>query len=382
MRGACELQPARTVAPAPRHEVSLPPLDAEKRPLRRENVAEGVFLVHEALSQAECERLIAATEAIGYKSLSDEFDPEERNNERVMVMDGAMADALWKRLSQVWTADDALFLKPVGFQEDSSVWHPTTINACLKFSKYSSQGQKFEAHRDGPWVPLEDQASIFTVLAYLSHVPEECGGQTILYADDGTESARIAPKQGTILFFLHDICHAGAPLVNGSHPKYVLRSELIFRRINSGDVPPAMRLDYQKLPEYQKMVQLYVESLEAYAKGNVEGFTKKYEQVSEIQRHASMRPLEAKAFGRGNLPLPSDVMVLIMAKLDLRTLLRCSTLSKTMRKLYGSHSHLRLLLVSLSRLAGVWTTAFGSRSTTNISCGSTQIRKFLFLVAT
>ena len=116
------------------------------------------------------------------------------------------------------------------------------MNQCFKFSKYE-EGYSFEAHIDGPWVPMKDESSVFTVVIYLNDDYE--GGQTNFYNEpfeskfegkrgiknDEDLVATIQPKTGKMLVFNHESYHEGSKVLKGT--KYIVRTEIMFVRIDS-----------------------------------------------------------------------------------------------------------------------------------------------------
>jgi hypothetical protein len=76
---------------------------------------EGAFLVENLLSRVECASLIEESEKRGFQSLETEFLPEDRNNERILVVDPAMAAVLFDRLAPCMEVSDVLFVQPTGF---------------------------------------------------------------------------------------------------------------------------------------------------------------------------------------------------------------------------------------------------------------------------
>lgn len=84
---------------------------------------DGAFILDDVLSREECDALIKEAEEKGFQSLEREFAKEDRDNERVMVLDGKLADALWHRISPCVTATDVLFVQPTGFG-NHGIWRP------------------------------------------------------------------------------------------------------------------------------------------------------------------------------------------------------------------------------------------------------------------
>lgn len=72
------------------------------------------FVVHDLLTQSECEGLIKASEEAGYSNLIKEFPSAYRNNQRVMSLDEELADALWKRIEPTLCRRDVIRVRPFG----------------------------------------------------------------------------------------------------------------------------------------------------------------------------------------------------------------------------------------------------------------------------
>ncbi len=288
----------------------------------------GAFVVDGLLSEEECASLVAQTEQRGFRPLDKEFLAHERNNERVMVLDSELGHWLYERLQPCLTDDDVLFIQPTGFG-NQGVWRPSGLNACLKFGKYV-EGQLFAPHYDGPWVPRDDESSIYTLMVYLSTLPEGCGGETRFFSDANEPIASVAPVAGRAVVFFHDTMHSGAPITMAGVAKYVLRTEVMFLRINTSEI--ANPRAYETLPEYKRLVSVYTTSQEAFAKGDVVGFTAGYQEAIALQR-GQARPAQAQRFGRGQLPFPTDVCIMILQKLDLLDVMACSSVSRTFREL-------------------------------------------------
>lgn len=68
------------------------------------NIANGIYVVANALSSTECEQYIAKSEDIGFGDApisevgGEIVRPEIRNNSRVMIDDDATAALLWDRI--------------------------------------------------------------------------------------------------------------------------------------------------------------------------------------------------------------------------------------------------------------------------------------------
>ena len=136
-------------------------------------------------------------------------------------------------------------------------------------------GDHFSPHLDGPWVPSEEESSVFTVVMYLNSDFE--GGATsslkkvlfpmcklsiIIWPRPslplGGVLCSVSPKAGTALIFNHDTVHEGQPVTQGT--KYIIRTEIIFRQVDTEMLPNPT--SYQENENYLKAVALYTKSWE------------------------------------------------------------------------------------------------------------------------
>lgn len=116
-------------------------------------------------------------------------------------------------------------------------------------------GGHFSPHLDGPWVPREDESSVYTVIIYLNDDYE--GGKTsFLSSGDGHILSTVAPKQGSALIFNHDTLHEGMQVATGT--KYIVRTEIMFHRVDTDMLPNPMA--YKQDKNYVEALSLYVKS--------------------------------------------------------------------------------------------------------------------------
>ena len=299
---------------------------------RRQDVlaVPGLFVVDDLLSEEECCSLVGSAKAVGFVGVENEFLPQDRNNTRLLHKDVALADALWQRLRLHFSDGDCLFLRPTGFGNEG-FWRPTGLNACLKFGAYS-KGQKFAPHFDGPWVPRNDECSIYTLVIYLNSLSSVAGGETYFFSDDGaTLLYSVVPRVGRAAVFFHDTMHSGGEVSDGAAQKFVLRTEVMFSMMNPKECQKTND-QYVSLAGYKRMVTIYAASEDALRKGDISTYTAKYQEAIAIQR-AQSRPATAQAFGKGRLPFPADVCRQIMGCLGLVDLLSCSLVSKQFREI-------------------------------------------------
>ena len=181
-----------------------------------------IFVVHDFLSLDECERFIAASEAVGYGDapISMPGGPilfkELRNNERVMLDDVATAAELYAR-ARPFLPDEFLEWRPCGFNER------------FRYYRYTA-GQKFDWHFDGEFHRDNGEQSKYTIMVYLN---DACtGGETLFHLHEGrvtddVADLRVRPAVGKALLFRHDVLHTGAVVLDGV--KYVMRTDVMFR---------------------------------------------------------------------------------------------------------------------------------------------------------
>ena len=182
-----------------------------------------IFVIHDFLTLDECERFIAASEAVGYGDapISTSGGPvmakEIRNNDRVMIDDPATAAELYAR-ARPFLPDQFL------------IWQPSGFNDRFRFYRYA-RGQEFKWHFDGEYRRENGEASKYTFMIYLNG--GVAGGETKfnlkrlgrLPTED--EVLSVLPWAGKALLFRHDVLHTGAVVLDGV--KYVMRTDVMFR---------------------------------------------------------------------------------------------------------------------------------------------------------
>ena len=178
-----------------------------------------IFLLHEFLSNDECAALIQRSEGLTYEvgTVGGVVAEGIRNNERVLLDDTPLADALFKRA--------APWLPQVVEHR-----HLIRFNERWRFYRYRP-GQTFQPHRDGSYMTLETyEKSEVTFLIYLND--NVTGGETRFFADMDQVAQRspyltVNPTTGAALVFLHSIWHEGAVVESGE--KYVLRTDVMYK---------------------------------------------------------------------------------------------------------------------------------------------------------
>jgi hypothetical protein len=214
--------PANLAADAPgkvsRHEVTGVP---------------GAFQLLHLLSAAECARLVAMTETLGYLADAAVSLPRSirHNDSATWIADDVTVACLWRRCA-------ALIRKSDDFEGKQ----PLGLNARFRFYRYGA-GDFFAAHTDGSWPgsrvvdgklidnAYADRWSQLTFLLFLSDDFE--GGATRFHIDpaDTTRVVDLRTPLGGALCFPHGMhplhcVHASQPIRAGT--KYIIRSDVLF----------------------------------------------------------------------------------------------------------------------------------------------------------
>jgi hypothetical protein len=178
-----------------------------------------IAVVHDVLSEAECEALIRRIDSLGPAiapiTTGSGFvvRPDVRNNERVMFDDPELAALLFARLAPAYPETWA------------GPWRAAGMNERFRCYRYHA-GQYFAPHFDGAFVRGDDERSELTVLVYLNG--GFAGGETVLCDFE----VSVVPDRGRALLFQHAILHEGRAVTSGV--KYVLRTDVMYRRRVAG----------------------------------------------------------------------------------------------------------------------------------------------------
>ncbi|WP_165672757.1 prolyl hydroxylase family protein [Metapseudomonas otitidis] len=180
------------------------------------------FLIHGFLSPDECQSHIHASEALGYEEAAIQtrdggqaMNKAIRNNDRILFDDPALAQRLLERV-RPWLPDCL-----------DNEWQLVGLNERFRFYRYTPE-QYFKWHRDGAFQRSPSEISQLTLLIYLNDNYQ--GGATQL-----RDEADIRPEAGMALVFPHRVMHQGSPITAGV--KYVLRTDVMYRRIEAGATP-------------------------------------------------------------------------------------------------------------------------------------------------
>ena len=199
--------------------------------IERVDIAEvpAAWQLRNVLSDAECDRLGALSEALGYDDDAPVSLPRHilHADNVTWVVDESVDGAIWSRCKEFFAPSEYSSLKPLG------------LNPRFRFYRYGP-GDYFASHADGAWPGSRvvdgrlvhdaygDRLSELTFLLFLSDGYE--GGRTMFRIGDGALAAVPTPK-GAVLCFPHgsrpEHCiHGGETVEAGC--KYIIRTDVLF----------------------------------------------------------------------------------------------------------------------------------------------------------
>lgn len=180
--------------------------------LKKKEIAKGVFIIENFLSNEECKEFIQSSEIMGYEeaTVSTLEGPKMmkmiRNNQRVIEANSELSQLFWERINPfISVLDDC--------------WYPSSVNEQFRYYKYNI-GERFNKHRDGKYIRSDNEESRLTLMVYLNDNFE--GGETEF------DSFKIVPKLGTAIVFEHQLKHKGCKVLKGV--KYALRTDIMFEK--------------------------------------------------------------------------------------------------------------------------------------------------------
>lgn len=194
------------------------------------------MVIDNILSQEECARWIAETEARGYEQAllnvgggQQILVTEVRKSLRCTVTD-------FDRVAELWQRVQPFLPEPLVFRDE---YIPRELNELLRFLRYDP-GDYFRPHMDGSFVhpadhPHADDRSFMTMFLYLNEGYE--GGHTSLFAtNENGKVFDVVPKTGSVFLFEHRMLHCGDTLLRGR--KYAVRTDIMCTKKPRVDLAP------------------------------------------------------------------------------------------------------------------------------------------------
>ena len=211
-----------------------------------EIIQDTAWVVEDLLTAAECQQFLER--AANMEQMTT--DTRHRDCMTMAVDDAEMAQRVWDRIKdhipqEVTVTEDCT--NP-GLKDSKAdilgTWRPYGLNYRWRIVCYPGRGH-FAPHRDGCHQIDEHHRSLLTLNGYLTDRPVGFGGATRFLKDDvgitlqddkfvtAADSVlhRVeADKAGKAVVFFHDLMHDGEPLLDGSPPKWLFRTEIMFER--------------------------------------------------------------------------------------------------------------------------------------------------------
>lgn len=183
-----------------------------------------IYLIHGCLSPEESRQCIRAAESCGFSPQSSRgaaYGEAFRDHYRLTQDNPEMCTQVWER-----TGLKEVFEHHIHRDEMGTLMG---LNPNLRMYRYDT-GHRFGKHIDEACEVPGMGRTEYTLLVYLS---DPVGGETVFYDDRGRVIASVQPKAGMALMHRHgdDYClEHEAKAVLGSGSKYVLRSDVVYRK--------------------------------------------------------------------------------------------------------------------------------------------------------
>ena len=225
---------------------------APERAIDREDIRPDgrAFVLRHVLSPSECAHFIAAAEALGMRDTGVEH--KVRRADRVVAFGEDVAALLYARCREHFAPlppppPPSGKARARGGGAPRLQWRPDGLNPCFRVCRYDAGGH-FMPHFDDCFQESATRRSHLTFMLYLNSGFE--GGATSFY--DARQRPYRAPNHdfayysytpeaGSCVVFDHNLLHDGGVL-RGTTPKYIMRSEVMFRR-GAVEEPPRARVD-------------------------------------------------------------------------------------------------------------------------------------------
>ena len=199
------------------------------------------FVLHSVFSVAECEQMIADSEARGYDQAlvntgqSQVLDTSYRNSSRNIYDCESLADEIYSRIRAHIPSDGCFGYHTYG---EPKRWVCEGLNERLRFLRYDP-GDFFAPHTDGyyqrPYSHPRPARSKLTVMLYLNSGGGGGGsfegGETRFVPVDcnAGPSVALTPTAGDVLVFTHPVLHEGCTVTRGR--KYAVRTDVMYSEL-------------------------------------------------------------------------------------------------------------------------------------------------------
>ncbi len=246
----------------------------------QEIIIDTAWVVDNLLSKEECNEFMEHAITAGIENKKAAGDVRHRDSTTIAIDNSEMAEVVFDRIQpylpqEVIVDEDC---KNLGLEQNKSdiygTWKPYGLNSKWRIVCYPGKGH-FGPHRDGYYLLDENHRSLITINGYLTDRPHGFGGATrflkdsleanlntskgIFTAEEDDIICKVdADKAGKAVVFFHDLMHDGEPLKDGSPPKWLFRTEVMFERDPS--TAPQLTADEQEARKFLKKAEESEES--------------------------------------------------------------------------------------------------------------------------
>jgi len=226
-------------------------------------IPNNAWVVNDLLTPEECAYFLDKANSANITNKKAAGDIRHRDSTSVTLDDESLARLIFHRIKEFLPREiiiDSGFDQP-GLRRNEDLygkWTPCALNSRWRIACYPGKGH-FGPHRDGCRIQDEHRRSFITINGYLTDRPAGYGGATRFVRDDldvfrnedGIYTTpddavlhRIeADRAGKAVVFFHDLMHDGEPLKDGSPPKWLFRTEVMYER----DPSSAPRLSAERV---------------------------------------------------------------------------------------------------------------------------------------
>jgi hypothetical protein len=260
----------------------------------RELIKDTSWVVDDVLTAEECRLFISKGKQAGIHEKRAAGDIRHRHSTTVAVDDAELSQKVYDRIKEhlpqdVWVDKNC---DNVGLKHSRDdilgKWTPYALNSRWRVVCYPGQGH-FGPHRDGCHIEDIHHRSLITLNGYLTDRPVGFGGATRFVRDDlevllkdgifTTPEEDVlyrveADKAGKAVVFFHDLLHDGEPLKEGSPPKWLFRTEVMYER--DPETAPKLTCDQLDARELLKQAE------EAEVKGCIPEATLLYRKAYKL----------------------------------------------------------------------------------------------------
>eukprot|EP01006_Ploeotia_vitrea_P028514 TRINITY_DN61187_c0_g1_i1.p1 TRINITY_DN61187_c0_g1~~TRINITY_DN61187_c0_g1_i1.p1 ORF type:complete len:310 (+),score=62.95 TRINITY_DN61187_c0_g1_i1:65-931(+) len=242
------------------HNVLKPPSQREVEIVKEEILGGRGMILYNVLTPEECDFFRDQAVELGMQPVAGDsvraYKKSYRNNDRVSAKGDDVAELLWERVKSYIPSSRTVELTPENITIQGK-WEAMGLNEVFRICKYDPGGH-FSPHYDGDFRRNPNERSFLTFMLYLNSDYE--GGTTNFLRDDTQHVLQedghycaaedkiissVKAKQGMAIIFDHHVFHEGGQLKSGQ--KYIMRSEVMFKRVECGELTAQQEEAIQEL---------------------------------------------------------------------------------------------------------------------------------------